>query len=437
MSKSKLSLFGGKKVINKPLKKYNSIGKEELLATQKVVRSGVLSKFIGSSGDGFYGGEMVQKFERDCEKYFKVKHALTVNSWTSGLIAAVGAIGIEPGDEVIVTPWTMCATATAILHWNGIPVFADIEPDTFNLCPNSIRRNISNKTKAIMVADIFGQSCDISEIMKIARENKLKVICDSAQSPGVLYKKKIAGTLADVGGFSLNYHKHIHTGEGGILVTNNSKIYERLALIRNHAEAAVIGRKVKDLSNMVGYNFRLGEIEAAIGIEQLKKLKELVKNRQEAAKYLTNKLQKLNFLKTPVITKHNTHAFYIYPIILDIKNLRLKRSVIIKALRAEGLNGISEGYVNLHMLPLFQKKIAFGKKGFPWNSEFCSRDISYSKGICPIAEGLHDKTLITFEMCLFHLSKKDLDLIIKCFFKVWDNLESLRNKNVRNFYEKK
>lgn len=427
MSLEKLAIFGGRKVIRKPLIKYNSIGKKETSAATKVVSSGVLSEFLGSWGEGFYGGKMVQKFERDCEKYFKVKYAVTVNSWTSGLIAAVGAIGIEPGDEVIVTPWSMCATATSILHWNAIPVFADIDPKTFNLCPNSVKEKISKKTKAIMIADIFGQSCDIDQIMKIAKKNNLKVICDSAQSPGVLYKNKITGTLADVGGFSLNYHKHIHTGEGGIVVTNNFKIYEKLLLIRNHAEAAIIGKKEKDLSNMIGFNFRLGEIEAAIGIEQLKKLDKLIKNRQLAANYLTQNLKKLKFLETPFIDKNCTHAFYIYPIIFDIKQLKIKRSVLVKALKAEGLEGISEGYANLHLLPLFQKKIAYGKNGFPWTSDICTREISYKKGICPIAEDLQDNNLIIFEMCLFDLNQKDLNLIIKCFSKVWKNLNKLRN----------
>ena len=131
---------------------------------------------------------------------------------------------IRAGDEVIVTPWTMSATATAILHWNAIPVFVDIDPDTFNIDPKLILNSISSYTKAIVVADIFGQSADIDEIMKIAKRYNLKVISDTAQAPGATYKNKLAGTLADIGGFSLNYHKHIHTGEGGILVTDSVKI---------------------------------------------------------------------------------------------------------------------------------------------------------------------------------------------------------------------
>ena len=128
MTIEKLALFDGAKTITKPFKRYNPIGAEEADAVKSVMESGVLSKFLGSWDSDFYGGPKVREFERQCETYFGVKHAITVNSWTSGLIAAVGAIGIEPGDEVIVSPWTMCASATAILHWNAIPVFADIEP---------------------------------------------------------------------------------------------------------------------------------------------------------------------------------------------------------------------------------------------------------------------------------------------------------------------
>ena len=131
MSKNNLALFGGPKTITKPLKQYNTIGTEELEAASEVIRNGNLSQFLGSWHEDFYGGPKVNEFEHKCKEYFKVKHAITVNSWTSGLIAAVGALEIEPGDEIIVPPWTMCATATSALQWNAIPVFADIEPNSF------------------------------------------------------------------------------------------------------------------------------------------------------------------------------------------------------------------------------------------------------------------------------------------------------------------
>ena len=424
MTNEKLAIFGGPKTITKEFNRYNPIGIEEVEAAKKVIESGVLSQFIGGSGPDFYGGPMVQSFERECEKYFNVKHAVTVNSWTSGLVAAVGAIGIEPGDEVIVSPWTMCASATAILHWNAIPVFADIDPNTFNIDPKSIEDRITPLTKAIMAVDIFGQSCDIDAIMKIARKYNLKVITDTAQSPGAETNGTITGTKADVGGFSLNYHKHIHTGEGGILVTNDDEIFQRLQLIRNHAEAIVADLGVTNLTNMVGHNFRLGEIECAIGLEQLKKLNGFVSGRQKIANKLTSGLKNLKGLQTPYIVNGNTHSYYVYPLVLDLNIVKVSRAKICSALNAEGLS-FAEGYQNVHLLPLYQNKIAFGSKGFPWTPENYKGNVSYAKGICPVAEALHDSSFFYYGLCTHDLSDSDVDLIIKAFQKVWDNLENL------------
>ena len=253
--KTKLAINGGKKTININFSRYNTIGSEEAEAASAVMQSGVLSDFVGAPGSRFLGGHQVKLFESDFKSQFKVDNAISVNSWTSGLIAAVGALGIEPGDEVLVTPWTMCASAIAILHWNAIPVFVDIEADTFCMDPTKIEAKISERTKAILVVDIFGQSADMDPILAIAKKHGLKVISDCAQSPGAEYKGKLAGTMADVGGFSFNYHKHIHTGEGGMIVTNDAIVAEKCQLIRNHAEAAIVNIPNADLTNMIGYNF--------------------------------------------------------------------------------------------------------------------------------------------------------------------------------------
>jgi dTDP-4-amino-4,6-dideoxygalactose transaminase len=425
----KLALFGGKKTIQTPFRGYNPIGAEELQAAKEVIESGVLSKFLGAWHEDFYGGPNVREFERQAAEYFGVKYAVTVNSWTSGLIAAVGAIGIEPGDEVIVTPWTMSASATAIMHWNAIPVFADIDPETFNLCPISVEANITPYTRAILVADIFGQSADMDSLMAIATKHDLKVISDTAQAPGAFYKGKHAGTLADVGGYSLNYHKHIHTGEGGILVTNDSDVAERLQLIRNHAEVVVGDKGVSNLTNMVGHNFRLGEIECAMGIQQLKKLEGFVLSRQALAERLSDGLKDLKGLRTPIVRPETTHVYYMFPLVLDLDELIVGRDRIHAALQAEGV-AISKNYQNIHLLPMYQNKIAYGSKGFPWTSDICHRDVDYAKGICPVAEELNDFSYLGFGMCVYDLTESDIDLIIRAFRKVWSNLEALEKEEV-------
>lgn len=420
-----LALFGGAKTITRQFERANPIGREEVEAAKAVIETGVLSKFLGAWHPDFYGGPRVLEFEREAERFFGVKHAVTVNSWTSGLIAAVGAIGIEPGDEVIVSPWTMCASATAILTWNAIPVFADIEPETFCLDPKSVEANITPFTKAIVAVDIFGHSADMDAIMEIARRHNLKVITDTAQAPGGRYKGKVGGTSAHVGGYSLNYHKHIHTGEGGILVTNDDVVAERLRLIRNHAEAVVGPKGETNLVNMIGYNFRLGEIEAAIGIEQLKKLDRIVAKRQRTAEQLTEGLIRLRGLRPPVVKPDCTHSYYMYPMVLDVDGLGVSRERIMEALTAEGVEGLAAGYACLHLLPMYQKKIAYGSNGFPWTSDICKRDVSYAKGICPVAENLHDSTYIGFQICLFELTSDEVGQIVEAFHKVWAQMDRL------------
>lgn len=420
----KLAIHGGSPVIRQAPRKYNPIGVEEAQAVAEVVRSGVLSQYVGCWGDDFLGGPKVREFERAWGARFGVKHAVTVNSWTSGLIAAVGALGIEPGDEVIVPPWTMCASASAILHWNAIPVFADIDPETFTIDPKSIEANITPHTRAIMAVDIFGQSADITAIMEIAERHRLKIVSDCAQAPGATHNGGLAGTLAHIGGFSLNYHKHIHAGEGGIVVTNDDQLADRVRLIRNHAEAVVGDMGVTNLVNMVGHNFRLGEIESAIGLHQLRKLDGAIESRRRIAERLINGLRGLPGLCMPRIAEGNTHVYYFIGMSVDPGELGASRDAIVSALRAEGVP-VNSRYQNLHLLPLFQRKIAFGSAGFPWVDGVCRRHVDYRKGICPVAERLNDSTYLGLFNCAFEMSDSEVDLFVAAFHKVWGSLDEL------------
>lgn len=276
-----------------------------------------------------------------------------------------------------------------------------------------------------MVPDIFGHPADLDAIMEIAGRYSLKVIEDAAQAPGALYKGRYAGTIAQIGVFSLNYHKHIHTGEGGICVTNDPTLAERLQLIRNHAEAVAGDKGVDDYSNMIGFNFRMTEIEAAIGIEQLKKLPVLSERRIAVAGRFTEGLYGLQGLRTPVVKADCTHVYYVYPLVYRKEVTGVDRARVVDALRAEGVP-VGDRYVNLHLLPLYQKKIAYGTKGFPWTAGFYNGHVSYDKGICPVAEILQDERHLGIGLCINDYGDEDVDLIIEAFRKVWRHMDFLR-----------
>lgn len=419
-----LALLGGPRTIDRELAPYRPFGPEEEQAAAAVVRTGVLSAFVGAAGEGFLGGPQVQAFEREWGAAFEVEHAVSVNSATSGLVAAVGAAGIEPGDEVIVSPWTMSATATAIVVWQGIPVFADIEPETFNLDPAAVEACITPRTRAILVTDIFGHAARLDALADIARRHDLVLIEDAAQAPWALDAGRRVGTIADIGVFSLNYHKHIHTGEGGMCVTRDAALAERMRLIRNHAESAVDRAADADaLANMVGFNFRLGEIEAAIGREQLRKLDRLATSRTRVGTRLTEQLAGLDDLRTPAVRDGCAHVYYVYGMVLEGAALEVGRERLLAALAAEGVPALAGGYVNVHLLPMFQRRIAFGCDGTPWTA---GRTVSYAPGICPVAEDLHARTLIALETCVHQFDDDDVDLVAAAFGKVWASLDALR-----------
>lgn len=430
-----LAINGGKKVRTKKFPSSGTIGRQEMKAVKRVMRSGVLSKFIGAWHPDFYGGPEVQTFEQEWARYFGVKHAIAVNSATSALYCAVGAVGVNPGEEVIVSPYTMSASAVAPLIFSAIPVFADIESDYFCLDPSSIESKITERTKAIIVVDIFGQPYNVDAINAIAKKHNLFIIEDCSQAPGAKYHDQFAGTLGDIGIFSLNYHKHIHTGEGGVVVTNNDELADKIRLIRNHAESVVGPMGFKNLANMIGFNFRMTEIEAAIGREQLKKLPNLIEERIRNVEYLHAQLSKIPCLEPAIIRDGCRHVFYTHPIKFIESIAGVHRNKFVDAVKAElpfvklreseGVK-IGSGYVKpVYLYPMFQNKITFGDSGYPWT---CYRgQVDYSEGICPVAESMHEDILILHELMKPGLSRRDLDDVVSAFEKVWNNIDELRN----------
>jgi len=421
-----LAINGGKPLRSTPFPDYVTLGEEEKRAVMAVLDDGVLSKFLGTWSPDFFGGPRVQALERDWQQYFGVAHAVSVNSATSGLYAAVGAAGVGPGDEVIVSPYTMTASATAALVYGAIPVFADIDPDTFCLSPQSIRSRITPRTKAIIVVDIFGHPAPLREIMAIAAEHGLVVIEDAAQAPGAKYFGKYAGTLAHMGVFSLNYHKTIQCGEGGVVVTDDASLAERLQLIRNHGETVVEAKGVENLVNMIGFNYRMTEIEAAIAAEQLKKLERLLLPRVAAADFLTARLARLPGITPPKVMEGVRHGYYLYAMRYDAGLTGIPRDRFVAAVRAEGVP-LAQAYVQpLYLQPLYQRRIAIGRDGFPFTYPGYQGEVSYARGICPVAERMHDQELLYTAICHANSSERDLQDWIDAFDKVLSHATELR-----------
>lgn len=425
----KLALLGGPKVRTKLFPKYNNIGQEEIDSVISVMQDGNLSKFIGAWCDDFYGGPRVQEFEQAWSKKFNVTYSISVNSNSSGLVAALGACGIGLGDEVIVSPYSMSISATAPLVYNATPVFCDLDNNTYSFDLAMLERLITKDTKAIIVVHIFGCPSNMNEIMEIARRHKIYVIEDSAQAPGALYDNKNIGTIGDIGVFSLNYHKHIHTGEGGMCVTNNKDLANKMQLIRNHAESVVENKGDQDLTNMLGFNFRLTEIQAAIGIEQLKKLDSELRVRQTYAKLYDDALGKFDFINTTSL-RNRTHSYYAQAFRFDELKAGISRKKFIEAVQAElmPVEGrenegvpISGGYVKpLYLLPMFQNKTAYNKQNFGFKE-----NVDYKQGLCPNVEKLHYKTLFSHDFTRSPLTLEDVQSVIEAYTKVCTNIHEL------------
>ncbi len=286
------------------------IGQEEKNAVMRVLDRGILSGYQGNWSDSFFGGPEIKALEKEWAEYFGVKHAIACNSATSGLWLACSAVGLQRNDtydpwEVIVTPYSMTCSASVPLLFDCRPVFADIERNCYCLDPESVERAITEHTRAIIAVDLFGQPYNAYEINYIAEVwgkkfgHKIYVIEDAAQAIGAKYDGKYAGTLGDIGVYSLNRHKHIQCGEGGIVVTDNDELAMKIRLAMNHSEAVmndVYLKKdyltLKDTNfSLIGMNMRMTEISAAIAREQLKKLPGILENIREYAKYFPVKVR--------------------------------------------------------------------------------------------------------------------------------------------------
>jgi len=323
-------------------------------------------------------GPKLKEFEKKIAQYIGTKYAVAVNSGTSGLHLLIQALGIKKGDEVITTPFSFIASANCILYEGARPIFVDIDPSTLNIDPDKIEKAITKKTKAMVIVDVFGHPADWDQILKIAKKYKLKIIEDSCEAIGAQYYSKIkrkwikCGNFGQAAIFSFYPNKQITTGEGGIIVTNNKKIAEICQSMANQ------GRKIKNSQWLehirLGYNYRMSELQAALGLAQISRINEILKKREKVAKIYNKYLAEIPEIKIPYTASWAKISWFVYVIQLSKKYHRKDRDQIINNLKKAGIQ-CSNYFQSIHLQPLYKKLF------------------NYKRGSFPIAESISDRTI--------------------------------------------
>ena len=304
-------------------------------------------------------GPQLEKFEADFCKYTKSKYAVAVSNCTAALHLSLKALGIKEHDEVIIPDLTFVADASAILACNAKPVIADINENDFFLSISNLKKNITKRTKAIIPVHIYGQVCNIDEVLDVARDNDLKIIEDCAHAIGTFHNSKHVGTLGDTGCFSFYPTKNITTAEGGMVITNSKKIAEKVRQLRNHGMSKSLKSRysggypwIFDISEP-GYNYRLDEIRAALGISQLKRIKKINELRKNAAFYYNSKLQNIPGIVLPDMVNDKTHSYHLYTIRVT-KPFKLSRNQLFKKLKQAGIR-TTVYWMPIHKYGAFRK----------------------------------------------------------------------------------
>jgi len=323
-------------------------------------------------------GPRVAEFERRVAERVGVRHAVAVSSGTAALHAAAFAAGLGPGDEAIVPPLTFAATANAVLYQGATPVFADVLPDTLTLDPARVREQLTARTRAIVAVDFAGHPADLDELRALARTQGLALLDDAAHALGAEYRGRPVGGRADLTTFSFHPVKHVTTGEGGMVVTDDAALAERVARFRNHgittghAERFQSGEWFYEMVDL-GFNYRLTDVQCALGLSQLGKLDRFLARRAAIAARYREALGRLPGVALQTVAPDVRHAWHIFPLLLDLDRLAADRRAIFAALRAEGIG------VNVHYIPVY------------WHPYY--QRLGYPKGLCPVAERAYERLL--------------------------------------------
>jgi len=333
------------------------LGRDEEEAVRRVFRSGRLIQ-----------GEKVRSFEEAFADYISVKHAVAVTNGTIALDVTLKALKIGPGDEVIVPAFSFIATSNCVLFQRAKPVFVDIDQRSFNIDPSDVNDKITAKTKAIMAVHMFGQPAKMEQLNEIAQDHDLFLIEDAAQAHGAEYKGQKAGGLGEVGCFSFYATKNMTTGEGGIIMTNNDELAKRARLLRNH------GQTKKYNHTILGYNYRMTELSAAIGLVQLKKLDKINEKRIRNAKMLNEGIKKIHGLTLPYVEKHVKHVFYQYVIRVE-EGYPLERNELASHLKKRGIDTAIHYPMPIYRQPIYHE-LGYDKMTCPMTEESCKRVLS-------------------------------------------------------------
>jgi perosamine synthetase len=313
------------------------ISDEEIRAVTDVLKSGMLAQ-----------GKIVEKLEQEFASYIGVNYAIATNSGTSALHTALAAVGITKGDEILTTDFSFVASATCALMQNAKPVFCDIDPTTYNISPEDIEKKITKKTKAILPVHLYGQSCDMDTITDLARDHDVWVVEDACQAHGAEYRGKKVGAIGDVGVFSFYPTKNMTTGEGGIVITDDEKIAERARMFRSH------GQSKQYVHEFLGFNYRMTNIAAAIGLAQLEHLDEGNKRRQENAAFLLDSLRGVEGITCPSVDPKGVHVFHQFTIRIE-DEFPLSRDELCNHLKEKGVGFGIHYPTPIHKQPLFEK----------------------------------------------------------------------------------
>ncbi|CAB3290128.1 UDP-4-amino-4, 6-dideoxy-N-acetyl-beta-L-altrosamine transaminase [Methanocaldococcus lauensis] len=326
-------------------------------------------------------GPKTLKFEELFREYIGSKFAISVSSCTAGLHLSLVALNIKDGDEVITTPYTFAATGNVIVHQRAKPVFVDIDKETYNINVEEIEKSITDKTKAIIPVHYAGHPCEMDEILKIAKDYDLYVIEDAAHALGAEYKGKKIGTLGDTTSFSFYATKNITTGEGGMVTTDREEIAEKIKILRLHGISRDAWKRYSSEGSWYyeiiecGYKYNMTDIQAAIGIHQLKKVEIMRKRREEIAKIYNDEFENISELIIPITKKHVKHAWHLYPLLLDTDKIRINRNKFIEELKKQNI-GTSVHFIPLHLHPFYKRTFGYKKGDFP-NAEWVyEREIS-------------------------------------------------------------